>query len=463
MTRAAPVLVTAFASCVLLLSGCYTTASVPPAALVSLRGPLSAPKALDGGARLGPRSELRVRRTDGSVTPWFPAATLAIGANGLVTGDRYPLRAATDAVIAEADEGATMWLSAMAPPGSEVTPTADGARVRVPESRLLLPWLSAYATGVANMHGRPGRFSFRSRRDEWETGGVPASVLVARPRAALSQVVLADGILWHDVAGIEVQNMNPLNTTGAIIGMPIAMAFMMLGIVGTAAAIVDGDDPTPALSLVAGVASVTSTAAEDGKRDTSKGDPVPLGGSAPEAVLVASSSDNSTGTVPLFSSSARRRDRIKLILAGEAGLDGASGVTASVGAGIRICDFVELTGRLRALSLGGDSSVVPTDGMSVVSPTVGLLGGLRLALHIDPDGNPVTSFVVGAEILGGSRGGGPSVTELGFVLGPRIGITDKAFVSLLVAPSLLTTKGTNDRPGGTTGQVMVSAEMGFDL
>jgi hypothetical protein len=50
---------------------------------------------LDGGARLGPRTELRVRHNDGTVSPWFEATDLGIGEDGLVTGRSYPLASAT--------------------------------------------------------------------------------------------------------------------------------------------------------------------------------------------------------------------------------------------------------------------------------------------------------------------------------------------------------------------------------
>jgi hypothetical protein len=100
-------------------------------------------------------------------------------------------------------------------------------------------------------------------------------------------------------------------------------------------------------------------------------------------------------------------------------------------------------------------------GPSYTTPT-NLLFGARLALHIDGDGDPRFAFLVGGEVLGGSLADGASLTELAFVLGPRVGITNKSFASLLLAPSVLVTSG-SPYDSSSTGKVMLTLELGFDL
>src|SRR5262249_29521647 len=134
----------------ILATGCYATTEIPQAQIATIQRPLSAPRKVAGGARLGPKTEIRARLSDGSVTPWLPAGALAVARDGRVGGRSFPLAAATDATIAKAGEGAAEMLAATAPPGAVVTP-ADGGELRlhVSDPRVLLPWVAAYATGAA--------------------------------------------------------------------------------------------------------------------------------------------------------------------------------------------------------------------------------------------------------------------------------------------------------------------------
>jgi hypothetical protein len=89
------------AAAVSLATGCYATTKVPAAEVAAIAGPLAAPKKIAGSTKLGPSTAIRARRADGSVTPWLPASGLAVAEEGLVSGRRYPLAAATEVTIAE--------------------------------------------------------------------------------------------------------------------------------------------------------------------------------------------------------------------------------------------------------------------------------------------------------------------------------------------------------------------------
>jgi hypothetical protein len=439
----------------MLATGCYATDQVPQTQLATIDRPLSAPRKIGEGARLGPNTEIRARLTDGSVTPWMPAGTLSVAKDGLVSGRSFPLAGALEATISQAGAGAAEMLAATAPPGGEVAPAGAGElRLRAADPRLLLPWIAAYATGAATLHQPPGWIAFRGPAGRWESDWLPGSRFVAVAPSSYANLRVAEGIPWRDVAALEVHNLEPITTTLAVIGAPVAGAAMMIAVAGTAAAVANGDDPTPAMDLGVATAAVTADAAKsaDAGADTG-GAPVKSPADYP-AVLVTS--EGPTGAVvatPLFTGAARRRDAVKLVLAGEAGLTSDGLGTGAAGVGLRLRDFVELTARVRALPYD-DRPAYQQVGPAPVS----FLWGGRLAFHMDGDGDRRTAFLFGVELLGGATPDGASLLQGSLILGPRVGITEKTFVSLLFAPSFVS-------PGNspTTGQVIGSLELGFDL
>ena len=149
-------------------------------------------------------------------------------------------------------------------------------------------------------------------------------------------------------------------------------------------------------------------------------------------LVTADGSGGALGVTPLFSGAARRRESIQARVRRRGRLADAGGVTGSAGIGLRAGDFVELSARVRALPF--DDPLGPIQGASSAAPV--LLYGGRLAFHIDGDGDRRTAFVFGGELLLGSVPDVTSLTELGFVVGPRFGISDKMFASLLFAPSV---------------------------
>jgi hypothetical protein len=207
------------------------------------------------------------------------------------------------------------------------------------------------------------------------------------------------------------------------------------------------------------VASIASDAAAsaDAEADTG-GARVRAAGERPAVLLTPDEPGATVRATPLFSARARRRDAIKLVLEGEAGVTADGAFTGAAGLGARLGDFLELTARVRSLSLAAPAP----PGWAAPSPTQHLLVGGRLGLHIDTDGNPLTAFVLGGEMLGGQIDG-QSVTELAFLLGPRVGIGDKMFASLLFTPTVLLTAGQPGQSGSTTLQMLFTGEIGFDL
>ena len=438
-----------------LATGCYATAEIPQAQITSIQRPLSGPRTVGGDARLGPNSEIRARLNDGSVTPWLPASGLAVARDGLVSGRSFPLAAATEATISQASEGAAEMLAATAPPDARVTPADSGElRLHVADPHVLLPWVTAYATGAHTLHQQPGWIAFRGAHGQWASDWLPGARFVAVAPSSYARLQVAEGIPWRDVAALEVHNLEPIQTTFAVIGAPVAAGVMMVSMAAAAAAVADGKDPTPALDLAIGTAALTSHAAEtaDAGADTG-GAPVKSPAGRP-AVLVAT--DGPEGTLeatPLFTGSARRRDEVKFVLTAEAGLTMDALGTGAAGAGLRLSDFVELSARVRVLPYDDR----PVDQRAGSTP-ISLLYGGRLALHIDGDGDRRTAFVFGGEMLGGSTAGGTSLMQGSLIFGPRVGITQKTFASLLFEPSFLSPGN-----GPVTGQMIFSAEFGFDL
>lgn len=451
------------AMALVMAAGCYSTTEIPPAQLASMEHPRGAPSVLGHGVRLGPRTEVRAFLTDGSVTTWYPAGDLAVADDGLVTGRRVALSAATEVDLSGAGDGADAMLAATAPPGAEITPRGDRLRLRVRDARLMLPWIAAYAVGAATLRRPVGMLAFRGNRSAWETDPVPGSRFATVTPGALSEFQIAEGIPWRDVTRLELHNLDTLSTTGAILGAPIAMSLMLLATVGTAAAIADGDDPTPSVALGVEVAAGVQEAAAsaDAEADSSASEAWVRAANRRPCVLVEGGPEAARGATPLFTARARRRDIVKLVLSGEAGTTSDSTFTGGAGVGLRFHDFVELTARTRALAF--DEAPTLGSGGGPESPPQHLLFGGRLALHIDTDGDPLTAFVVGAEILGGRLGTGADLTDVGFVLGPRFGLGDKMFASLLLAPSLLLARGNPGGPDLAVGQVMFSVELGFGL
>lgn len=365
-------------------SGCYGTTTVPLAQLASVEHPLTAPLALPGNVRLGPRTEVRARFPDGSVTAWWPAGRLLLSDDGLV---------------------------------------------------------------------------------------LPA----ARPRhlhlGVLDDDGAADAVLWRDVWSLELHNLDAARTAGAVVAAPVAASLMLLAALGTASAIVDGEDPTPSLVLGAEVATAADAAVESADSEANPGyAPERMPDDRVAALLAAGPSHGRGALVPLFSDRARRRDDLKLVLSGEGGITGTGTFTGGLGLGLRLFDFVELTARVRALPFAEATLAEATaDSPSLTAAAVPssswprLLFGGRAALHVDGDGDPHSAFVLGGEFLAGHLASGAELTELGLVIGPRIGIGDTAFVSLLFTPSLLLI---GDGPGAvasTAGQFMLTAELGFGL
>jgi hypothetical protein len=444
-------------------SGCYATSDVPATHIASIERPLSAPRQIGGAAKLGPNTEIRAWLTDGSVTPWLPAGGLAVAKDGLVSGRRHPLASATSATIANAGAPAAEMLVATAPPDAVVAIVDGELRLTVADRRVLLPWIAAYASGARAMRQPLGWVAFEGPRRKWTSDWIPISRLVAVAPSQLATLEVAEGIPWRDVVGLQVNNLEPIRTTGAIIAMPIAMSAIVLSTVAAAVAVADGKDPTPAINLGVAVAAMTADAAESADAEAGTGGaPVRSLGESPAVLVVADGSGSGFGVTPLFSGAARRRETFKFVFTGEAGLTGEGGMTGSAGLGFRAGDFVELSARLRALPFDGTAGWTPTT--SSAAP-VNLLYGGRLAFHIDGDGDRRSAFVFGGELLGGSLRDGTSLIELGFVLGPRFGLTDKTFASLLFAPSLLIPSRSSSLTGGqsTIGQLMVSVELGFAL
>src|SRR4029079_16591710 len=87
------------------------------------------------------------------------------------------------------------------------------------------------------------------------------------------------------------------------------------------AAVATGDDPTPALDLAAGTAAVTAHAASTADADADTGGaPVSSPADGRGLLVAAEAAAGTLAATPLFAGAARRRDAVKLVLAGEGGV-----------------------------------------------------------------------------------------------------------------------------------------------
>src|SRR5436190_10440438 len=212
--------------------GCYATTEMEPTQIASIQRPLAAPKRVAGAARLGPNSEIRARFSDGSVTPWLPASALAVAKEGLVSGPSFPLSAAKEARMTNAGPNAADMLAATAPPEAAIDTVDEQLRLRVGDPRLLLPWIATYASGAAELHQQAGWVSFQGPGRKWASDWLPVARFVAVAPSGLAKLRVAEGIPWRDVEALEVHNLEPIRTTGAIIGAPIAMTAMVIAVAG---------------------------------------------------------------------------------------------------------------------------------------------------------------------------------------------------------------------------------------
>jgi hypothetical protein len=417
-----------------LAAGCYTTAIVPAAAVRRASTPARAPLAvtdLGGGqARLGPRSEVRIRRRDGSASRWYGAGELVTSSQGLGTAATLPLGDSTRALVGDVGLETGALLTATAPEGGRVDWQGEGFALHASRPGQVAAWAAAASARVVELGGSAGTWRFARPEGGWLSGPIPGSTLAATPPPALATRRLIEGTPWQEVAALEIRGFDPFLSVSSGLGVTGLVALAIL-LGGNPSGL--GDDR---------VGFDKGVRVED-DRLPHRGMLLEPGASAP------------TDGRPLFTPRARRRDLIRLIAAGDLALSRDAGLAGGGGGvGIRVCEFVELTARLRAVEHAGATR---------------LLGGGRLSLHVDSDARPLTALTLGMEVLGrpgGGGGDGGAVMTLAFPAGPRLGFGPGGlgFASVLVSPSFVFDMGdAPDHRRTTTFQLLASLELGLAL
>jgi hypothetical protein len=418
-------------------AGCYSTAIVPAGAVRRAGAPAPPAEAplgvvdLGGGkARLGPRSEVRIRRRDGSASRWYSAGELMTSGEGLGTAATLPLGAATRALVR--DGGAAMGglLAATAPSGGVFIWQGEGFALQAPGPGKLAVWAAAASARSLDLGGAAGMWRFARPEGGWLSAGIHGTTLAATPEPALATRRLAEGTAWPEIAALEIRSFDPFLSVASGLGVTgVAMLALVLG----------GDPGGPISEAREGV----------DKSAMARDDPQPH-----VAMLLPPEAAAPTDGRPLFSARARRRALIKLVVSGDVGLSQAGSGTGGGGLGLRLFDFVDVTARLRAVTSGADEQTR-------------LLAGGRLALHVDSDAQPLTALTMGFELFAGSTEGGSSLLMVSLPVGPRVsfgGGGGVGFASLLLSPGLVYTGGAlPDRQRATAAQVVASLELGLAL
>jgi hypothetical protein len=420
----APVASTAFAAAALFTAGCYTTTTIAPGDVRRLSKPSATPVqvARSGweGTRLGPRTALRARLRDGTVSSWFRAGSMSTSPDGLLTGNSLSLGQMRVAVARDLGPNGSALASFLAPPGATVSLHPEGIALRGAPGADVARWAAAVSLGSLSAGGPGGRWTFYEPRSGWIAEDVDGEDLAAVPVPAVGRLRVMEGIPWSNVAGVELNNFDPLTTVAVGAGAALIIAFM----VATAKS---GVDPTPVLDV--GVR--TGLSAAESRQEEDLAPQFDDDGQHHGFLIDPASADETLAASPLFTPGAQRRDVAKLLLSVDSAWDGHAGITGAAGLGVRLFDFVELGARARVLHLG----VGTVDG-EAPAPAHLLFGG-RLAFHIDGDAQPLTALMLGAEVLAGRDSDNRTITMTTLSVGPRFGIGRKTFLGLLFQPSYI--------------------------
>ena len=207
-------------------------------------------------------------------------------------------------------------------PGPRSSPADGELRLTVADRRVLLPWIAAYATGATTMRQPLGWVSFRGPRRQVDVRLDP-DVAARRRRAVAAR---------HARGGRRRSLARRGRAAGA---QPRAdphhgrdhrdadrdVGHACCRTMAAVAAVADGKDPTPALDVAIAAASVTAEAAASADADADTGGaPVHSLRESPAVLVTADGTGGVLGVTPLFSGAARRRESIKFVFAGEAGL-----------------------------------------------------------------------------------------------------------------------------------------------
>jgi hypothetical protein len=392
------------------------------------RAPLAVTDLGGGQARLGPRSEVRIRRRDGSASRWYAAGELVTSSQGLGTAATLPLGDSTRALVVDVGPETGALLAATAPESGRVDWQDEGWALQASRPGQVAAWAAAASARLVELGGAAGTWRFARPEGGWLSGPISGAVLASAPPPAVARQRLVEGTPWPEVAALEIRGFDPFLSVSSGLGVTGVVALSLL-IGGAPSGL--GDD---------------SVGFDKGARV--EDDRLPHRG-----MLLEPGAGAPTDGRPVFTPWARRRDLIRLIAAGDlawsrdAGLAGGGG-----GLGMRVCDFVELTARLRAFEHAGGTR---------------LLGGGRLSLHVDSDARPLTALTLGMEVLGRPGGGGDGdVVTLAFPAGPRLGFGPGGlgFASVLVSPGFVFDMGAApDRRRTTTFQLLASLELGLAL
>lgn len=213
-------------------TGCFHTQRTDAEALRSLRqGELPAgvvlPEATDrtrlfSGVRIDPNSNVRLRRTDGSLTSWVSAGALHLSDDGLFVSARRPVSwsAIDSAIINELSEEDLLRLRLTAPPGAKVKSATSRYVELRPYGADVRGWLAEFVKACDEAKAPlPGRWTLSAKK----TGLLPV-MDGDELRAALdADLEITDGVRWMDLNGADVSNLDGPMTLLGIVMLPIAL------------------------------------------------------------------------------------------------------------------------------------------------------------------------------------------------------------------------------------------------
>jgi hypothetical protein len=379
-------------------SACYQTVAVSGKDFFDLGSGLTSPRPLrtaEGkSVRFDAQTKVRVHTVDGGMTDWVGAGDIMVSDQGLRFGEGTKGREIARANVRDLSPEALKSLEDLAPPLARVEQVSDRSQgewhtLTTAQPGQLLPWVSRFIAGHGAAGGETGRWWFDEAKPSLWAGRPPRAVSLSvdelgQPLAGTDDVVLASGVRWPQVAGFELNYLDPVRSATMV---PATLALFPL-------------------LLVAPPDNIDNGMASD--KGTQFGDSSNLLWRESEGLAK-----------PLFTPRARRRAIVRLLASAAGAVSHREDVFTTATLGLRFLDFYEVSALV--------GNLWPRESKSMGAG--GLLVGFTFGMHIDGDGDPRFALYAGLEAMG--IRGHHDLAIISLLVGPRFGLGNLGFVEVI--------------------------------